>query len=71
MVDPANSNNVISHDVGPEEKRACVAANIEKTKNFSAGLGSPVSFGSGVRLSAPVGGLLKIDFAGKQFVPVK
>ncbi|MES2360705.1 MAG: ABC transporter substrate-binding protein [Pseudomonadota bacterium] len=56
---------------GKDVTRACVVANIEKTKNFSAGVGSPVSFGPGVRLSAPAGGLLKIDFAGKQFVPVK
>lgn len=56
---------------GKDVTRACVVANIEKTKNFSAGVGAPVSFGPGVRLSAPAGGLLKIDFAGKQFVPVK
>ena len=56
---------------GKDVTRACVVANIEKTKNFSAGVGSPVSFGPGVRVSAPAGGLLKIDYASKQFVPVK
>ena len=56
---------------GKDVTRACVTANIEKTRNFSAGVGSPVSFGPGVRVSAPGGSLLKIDFAGKQFVPVK
>lgn len=56
---------------GKDVTRACVIAHIEKTKNFSGGVGAPVSFGPGVRLSAPGGGLLKIDFAGKQFVPVK
>ncbi len=56
---------------GKDVTRACVTANIEKTRNFSAGVGSPVSFGPGVRVSAPSGSLLKIDFAGKQFVPVK
>ena len=56
---------------GKDVTRACVSANIEKTRNFSAGVGSPVSFGHGVRVSAPGGSLLKIDFAGKQFAPVK
>ena len=56
---------------GKDVTRACVSANIEKTRNFSAGVGAPVTFGPGVRTSVPGGGLLKIDFAGKQFVPVK
>ncbi len=56
---------------GKDVTRACVSANIEKTQNLDAGVGAPVSFGPGIRLSAPKGNLLKIDFAGKQFVPVK
>jgi len=56
---------------GKDVTRACVTSQIEATKNFSAIVGSPVTFGPGVRLSAPGGGLLKIDFAGKQFVAVK
>ena len=56
---------------GKDVTRACVSANIEKTKNFSAGIGSPVTFGPGVRTSVPGGGLLKIDFSNKQFVAVK
>jgi branched-chain amino acid transport system substrate-binding protein len=56
---------------GKDVTRDCVSANLEKTKNFSAGVGAPVSFGPGVRMSAPAGGLLRIDAAGKQFVMVK
>lgn len=56
---------------GKEVTRACVTSQVEATKNFSAVVGSPVTFGAGVRTSAPGGGLLKIDFAGKQFVAVK
>lgn len=56
---------------GKDVARACVSANIEKTKGYSAGVGAPVTFGPGVRTSTPGGGLLKIDFAAKQFVPVK
>ena len=56
---------------GKDVTRDCVSSNLEKTKNFNAGVGAPVSFGPGIRLSAPAGGLLKIDAAGKQFVPVK
>lgn len=55
---------------GKDVTRACVSANIEKTKNYSAGVGAPVSFGPTARMSAPGGSLLKIDFKGKQFVPV-
>lgn len=56
---------------GKDVTRACVVSNIEKTSNFSAGVGAPVSFGPGKRLSAPAGSLLKIDYASKQFVPVR
>ena len=56
---------------GKDVTRDCVNANIEKTRNYSAGVGAPVTFGPGVRTSTPGGGLLKIDFAGKQFAPVK
>lgn len=56
---------------GKDVTRACVTANIEKTKNFSAGVGAPVSFSPTARMSAPAGALLKIDFQGKQFAPVK
>lgn len=56
---------------GKDVTRACVSANMEKTKNFNTRVGSPVTFGPGVRMSAPSGGLLKIDFAGKQFVALK
>jgi branched-chain amino acid transport system substrate-binding protein len=56
---------------GKEPTRACVAEQIEKTRNYSAGVGAPVSFGPNQRMSAPAGGLLKIDFNGKQFVAVK
>jgi len=56
---------------GKEPTRACVVEQIEKTNNFSAGIGAPVTFSATQRMSAPAGSLLKIDFAGKQFVPVK
>ena len=56
---------------GKDVTRDCVSANLEKTKNFSAGIGSPVSFGPGVRMSAPAGNLLRIDATAKQFVAVK
>ena len=56
---------------GKDVTRDCVAANMEKTRNYAAGVGAPVSYGPGIRLSAPAGSLLKIDAAGKRFVPVK
>lgn len=58
-------------DCGKEVTRACVSAQIEKTQNFSVGFGTPVSFGPGVRLSAPGGVLMKVDLRSKQFVPVR
>ncbi|MES2481351.1 MAG: ABC transporter substrate-binding protein [Pseudomonadota bacterium] len=56
---------------GKAVTRDCVASNMEKTRNFAAGVGAPVTYGPGIRLSAPAGVLLKIDAAGKRFVPVK
>lgn len=56
---------------GNNVTRDCVSANLEKTKGYSAGVGAPVSFGPGVRLSWPEASLLKIDFSAKQFVPAK
>lgn len=56
---------------GKDVTRDCVSGNLEKTKNFSAGVGAPVSFGPSVRMSAPAGSLLKIDAAGKQFAAVR
>jgi branched-chain amino acid transport system substrate-binding protein len=56
---------------GKDVTRDCVASNMEKTRNYAAGVGAPVTYGPGIRLSAPAGGLLKIDAAGKRFVPVK
>ncbi|HSW20868.1 MAG TPA: ABC transporter substrate-binding protein [Ramlibacter sp.] len=56
---------------GKDVTRDCVSSNLEKTRNFAAGVGAPVSYGPNIRMSAPAGNLLKIDAAGKRFVPAK